>query len=213
MKLAVIGTFFRRYENNPLLITALLTQTRRADEHWIVCEDDADATEFIRAMAVHGTLPGLRLVTLPTPKDGDRYEVIPYSNKINWCLDRTEADAIIYLDNGSLPAPDKFRAMLAGLEDNPEWGATYCTQRRTGMSDTVSHANDVMNDAYCVLNYTQVMHRRTDDRWTLDMEHANPDLADALFWRSLHASLGPFYPVGDGILDEHHIPKAAAVGL
>lgn len=213
LKLAVIGTFYRRWENNEAIINALLGQSRPADEHWIMCEDDEDTQNFVLARGV-GSLPGLRLITLPTPRDADgRYEVIPYSHKINWSLDRTDADAIVYLDNGSLPAPDKYRAMLEGLESNPEWGATYCGQHRTGVSDHIFSAGDTIYDAFCVLNYTQVMHRRTDDRWTLDMEHADPDLADAHFWRSLHASLGPFYPVGDGVLDNHHMPSSKAAGL
>jgi hypothetical protein len=46
------------------------------------------------------------------------------------------------------------------------------------------------------------------------MKWANPDLADALFWRQLHRVLGPFYPVGGHtVLDEHHIPSPVAVGL
>src|SRR6185369_7701901 len=113
------------------------------------------------------------------------------SHKINWALDRTEADLIVYLDNGSLPAPGKFAAMVPVAESS---GAAYCRQLRTGHTPgeypTVKGAID---DAYCVLNYTQVMHRRTDDRWSLDMRNATPiDIADALFWRELHKSIGPF---------------------
>lgn len=211
MRLAVVGTFYRRWERNPAIIAALANQSRPADEHWIVCEDSADWLQFTTALGGR-TLSGLRVLEYPTPRVDGEYAVIPYSHKINWVLDQTTADAIVYLDNGSLPALGKYGAMLAALEAHPAWGAVYCGQHRTGVVDAPYPASEVVEDAYCVLNYTQVMHRRTADRWTLDMAYAKPDLADALFWRALHASLGPFYPV-PGILDEHHIESELAVGV
>lgn len=208
-RLAVIGTFYQRWENSAPIARSLFRQTRQADEHWLMCEDQADVAAL--AECTPG-LPGLRLVQLPTPRRGDRYAVIPYSHKINWALDRTDADLIVYLDNGSMPALEKFERM-ANVLDDPSIGAAYCGQHRTGMNDMERPADSIIEDAYAVLNYTQVMHRRTDDRWTLDMAHADPDLADAMFWRQLHGSLGPFHPTPGGILDEHHIPSAKAVGL
>lgn len=155
---------------------------------------------------------GLQVITLPTPKKNGVYTVIPYSNKINWALDRIGyGDAVVYLDNGSMPGEDKFEAMLAALED---YGAVYCTQRRTGYNEDVNVAEHVVTDAYCVLNYTQVMHRYTTDRWPTDMSYARPnDLADATFWRYLHVTLGDFHPVGPKVHDEHHIPSPTAQGL
>jgi hypothetical protein len=103
--------------------------------------------------------------------------------------------------------------MVEALEAHPEWGAVYVGQHRTGFEDKLVLADKVIGDAYGVLNYTQVCHRLTADRWTLDMQWANPDLADAMFWRDLHKSLGDFYPVGEGILDEHHMEDRKAVGI
>lgn len=210
--LAVIGTFYRRWENTHALARAMNGQTRAVDDLWLMAEDGEDRH------VLNGCLwraDALHLVTLPTPRaDDGQYAVIPYSHKINYALDRTQADYVVYLDNGSMPHPDKYRLMAKALDENPSWGAVYCGQRRTGYAPVDAHADGVVGDAYCRLNYTQVMHRRTSDRWTLDMAHANPDLADALFWRSLHASLGAFYPVAPGtLLDEHHIPSPKASGL
>lgn len=162
----------------------------------------------------HTTHPSLWLTTVPTPRSQGRYQMIPYSLKINLALAGTKADYIAYLDNGSMPHPRKYGLMKQALDENPEWGAVYCTQQRTGYREYLKEARVVEADAYCVLNYTQVMHRRTDARWTTDMIHADPDLADALFWRELHPVLGPFYPVaGDLVLDEHHIEGVKAAGL
>lgn len=189
----------------------MVESTRPPDEFWVMCEgpDDAEAV---------GEIADERVIVqiLQTPLSGSGgYAVIPYSNKINWALDRTTADYIVYLDNGSMPDPDKYRVMAEALDEYPEWGAVYVGQHRTGYTDANVHANQVIGDAYGVLNYTQIMHRRTADRWTLDMQWADPDLADAMFWRDLHASLGDFYPVGgnDALLDEHHMEDRKAVGL
>ena len=208
--LAVIGTFYQRHENTPLIAAALRAQTRRPDELWLIGEGDDD----VAVMREQDWGCDARFVILPTPRDGNgRYAVIPYSHKINHALDRTSAEYVVYLDNGSLPAPRKYEAMAAALDSDPTIGAVYCGQHRTGVVDSFSHADRMVEDAYCVLNYTQVMHRRTVDRWTLEMRHADPDLADALFWRSLHATLGPFHPVAGGVLDEHHIADYKAAGL
>lgn len=218
-RLAVIGTFYRRWENTPALVNAVVWDPR-VSEVWLVCEDAFDAEHLDAALAdnlAHGgsRVAEIHRVVLPTPRTEDGgYAVIPYSHKINYALDRSRADYIAYLDNGSMPHPDKYAIMAAELDQHPEWGAVYCGQRRTGYAEATDTADSPVTDAYCRLNYTQVMHRRTADRWTLDMAHADPDLADAIFWRDLHASLGTFWPAAPGrILDEHHIPSPKAAGL
>lgn len=208
--LAVIGTFYRRWERTPLLLERVMVEsTRPPDEFWIMCEDQADAGVVSEEATADERV---RVHTLPTPCVGANYAVVPYSNKINWALDRSTADYIVYLDNGSLPHIDKYRLMVGALDEHPDWGAVYCGQRRTGYANHDAYTHGPVADAYCVLNYTQVMHRRTADRWTLDMRFAKPDLADAMFWRALHVNLGPFYPVGEGeLLDEHHMTSVSAL--
>ena len=213
--LAVIGTFYQRHDRTePLLRRVLLESTRPPDEFWIMCEGEDDVAVAVEALGRIGPqICAVHFRHLPTPMIGDRYAEIPYSRKINAALDRTDADLIVYLDNGSMPHPDKYAVMAGALEQHPDWGATYCGQHRTGYHDRVVTAEGPIADAYCVLNYTQVMHRCTPDRWTLDMRYASPDLADAMFWRSLHASLGAFHPVGSDVLDEHHMEGPQAVGI
>lgn len=222
-KLAVIATLYGRHENTlPLLHRLWVDGTRKPDETFLMCETMEDvaavtnATDLLRnEFELFETPPGLvKMYLWPTPMDGGKYQVIPYSNKINKALDETTCDLIVYLDNGSMPSSDKFEIMAGALEEHPEWGAVYCTQKRTGMHEMIAPADVPCEDGYCALNYTQVMHRKTEDRWTLDMAHANPDLADGLFWRSLHQTLGVFFPVGgeSNVLDTHHIPNPAAVG-
>lgn len=216
--LAVIGTFYKRHENTGRLFQRVLyDSTRKPDEFWVMCEGEDDVHV---AQEVWGAwdywLTETHIEHLPTPRDeSGHYTVIPYSNKINWALDRTEADYIVFLDNNSMPHENKYQIMVDALDAHPEWGAVYCTQHRTGFQDVVYTAAGAVDDAYCKLNYTQVMFRRNSARWSLDMGHASPnDVADGIFWRSLHAIFGPFYPVAPReVLDTHHIESLKAVGV
>jgi len=132
---------------------------------------------------------------VPTPRTPDgRYAVIPYSLKTNVALDATRADYIAYLTNDSMPLPGKYALMAKALDENPDWGAVYCTQEYSGPNGSgMRSAINVMQDAYCQVDHTQVMHRLTEDRWDLDV--GKMKLGDAHFWRKLHARLGAFYPV------------------
>lgn len=217
LSVAAIVPLYQRHEKTfPLLHRLLVDSTRRPDEVWLMCEglDDVDNTakalsELHELELIELLPPGVDLRYCPTTKP-----VIPYSNKINEALDLSDADAFVYVDNGSMPSPYKFELMAGALERHPDWGAVYVTQKRTGFQPTVCEATDVVPDAFCFLNFTQVMHRRTESRWPLDLRFADPDIADALFWRSLHAEFGAFHPVGGTeIHDTHHIPSPAANGL
>lgn len=197
-----------------MLARRLLTDsTRRPDETWLLCEG-ADDVKCLRAALRGQDRSGVTVKRLPTPTLNGRYAVIPYSNKINWALDRTDADLIVYLDNGSTPHARKYELMCRSLEQWPDWGAVYCGQKRTGYMDVTYEARQIVDHADGQLNYTQVMHRVTEDRWPLDMALADPDVADGKFWGMLHRSLGAFYPAGVGyVLDEHHMPSPKAQGL
>lgn len=218
MRLAAVVPLYQRHEKTfPLLHRLLVDSTRKPDEVWLMCEgiDDVDVcrraiTELYELELIEARPPeGVRLRPCPTLEP-----VIPYSNKINEALDLSDADLFVYVDNGSMPSPYKFELMAGALERHPDWGAVYVTQERTGFQPTVCEARGVVHDAFCFLNFTQVMHRRTEARWPLDLRFADPDIADALFWRFLHKEFGAFHPVGGtDVHDIHHIPSPAANGL
>jgi len=205
-KLALIGTFYKRFENSRACVERVLESTRVPDEVILMCESQEDADN----LKEYTKYSNVQVHVLQTPKSNGKYEVIPYSHKINWALDRTDADIICYLDNGSMPHEDKYRQMLEALEANNDWDAVYCTQHRTGFINIIHEANKVVSDPFCVINYTQAMHRKTDKRWTLDMRHADPDLADAMFFRSLDT---PFHPIAGEVLDVHHMESSKANGI
>jgi hypothetical protein len=222
VRLAVIATFHGRYENTlPLMHRLFVDGVHEPDEVWLMCEDEDDRDAMLDAFdelfelhLLDGIPTNAKIEILPTPRDEAGYKVIPYSYKINYALDHTECEAIAYLDNNSMPSPYKYALAVDALSHHPEWGAVYVTQKRTGFAPLVSVAETPIEDAFCNLNYTQVIHRLTEDRWSLDMQHADPDIADGLFWRALHKSLGSFHPVGGAnVHDDHHIPKSKAVGV
>lgn len=219
MRLAVIGTFYRRYERAfPLLTRLYVDSSRQPDEAWLMCEtvEDAQAlyaaNEELYEMELLERWPaGLHIIVHPTPKLDGKYLVIPYSNKINWALAHQTCDAIVYLDNNSMPGPDKYRVMLAELEAHENYGAVYCSQNRTGATCEKHLAIDVIPDGYGQVNYTQVMHRPTEDRWPTEMRLANPDLADAHFWSKLARSLGHLYPAGGTAIQDDHFFESHSV--
>ena len=214
MKLAAIATLYARHDKTLPLLEQIFSSTKVPDELWLMCEDVDDATVAVNALNKLDKR-GIAVTVLETPRssNGD-YAIIPYSNKINWALDRSRADAVVYIDNGSMPSREKYGRMLQALEENPSWGAVYCSQERSGYNPKTAWADGILENAYAVANYTQVMHRMTNDRWSANIAHANPDLADAIFWRDLHKTLGAFHPIdGSTIHDWHHINSQKAEGL
>ena len=219
MRLAVVAPWHGRLERTlPLLTRVLQESTRPPDELWVVCEDANDLLAVDRALyELDGQWSGtdVKASILATPTTDGKYQVIPYSNKINWALGRHGCDAVCYLDNGSMPAVDKYRIMLAELEADPDVGVVYCTQERVGYRVEVHYASKEITNGAGQINFSAFMHRATQDRWTIDMQYATPlDVADAMFLSDLSVSLGSCWPVG-GIrpLDWHHMESPAANGL
>jgi hypothetical protein len=190
MTLAVIATFHRRWDRWPALLERVMVEsTRIPDEFFVMCEDELDAEHL------HATDPRMVVQILPTPVEDGKYTEIPYSRKINWALDRTSAEYIVYLTDDSEPHADKFRLMAAALDDHPEWGAVFCLQNYAG---GVRGPHGPVGDAYGVLDHTQVMHRLTADRWPTNIRDIR--MGDGVFWRTLHATVGEFHPVPE-VLD------------
>lgn len=197
-RLAVIVTAYgkRGVENLPRMRAAIAASTLRPDEVWWMTEGEGFKDQGCPANAMS---PAFEVhADLPTPRNPDgTYAVIPYSLKINYALDRTKADYVTYLTDDSWVAPEKYERMVAALDANPEWGAVYCSQEFG--DGLIRVADEVMPDAHCRVDHTQVMHRLTADRWPEGI--GDITVGDAQFWRRLHASLGPFYPVGPEVLD------------
>lgn len=210
---------FKHQNTFPLLHRVLVDGTIQPSQFFLVCETDEDVLVVERGLF---DLIDLDLLTrvpdsvvinhLPTPVWNGAYKVIPYSHKINWALDRVDADAVVYLDNGSMPAPEKYEVMLAGMADHD---AVYVRQRYTGFSNGVRGLDGPIGNPKGRLNFTQVMHTPGPERWTLDMKWADPDWADGIFFKDLAERTGPFHPVGDPDvdLDFHHMPSPAAEHL
>ena len=192
MTVAAIVTLYNRPHNVRRVAEAWMAQTQTPDELWLLTEGRI-ITEVYKQ-----EWPDWRHIReLPTPRRTDgTYAVVPYAQKINYALDRTACDFIVYGTDDSFPAPEKVGRMSHALDANPDWGVVYCGQSWRSPDGTEGHRGDIgrIDNAFSVIDHTQVMHRLTADRWDLDGEIR---LGDALFWRRLHASLGAFYPVAD----------------
>jgi hypothetical protein len=189
--LVVIGTFYNRPSRIPMLARALREQTRQPDICVLIGETAADAAALAKE-----SWPGETLIAiLPTPIENDRYLVLPYSRKINAALDLVSgcADLVTYVTDDSLPAREKYERMEREIYESGA-GVVYCTQDRGG--GNLMWASEIIRDAWCVVDHTQVMHRFSPRvRWPVLPEEADIRLGDAWFWRRLHAEFGSFYPV------------------
>lgn len=211
MRLCVIGTFYRRYDESRAAIKAVLASTRVPDEFWLMCETLEDLRNALEALPSPHP-PCIHLGLLPTPKLSDgRYALVPFSNKINYVLDRSQCDLFAYLDNWSHPSPLKYELMAQAAEGA---NMVYCTQTRTGYGPHTMVADKEIEEPCSVLNWTQVMHRKSPVRWSLKMSDAMPtDLCDAVFFDNLQIFFSgeTFKPVqSTEALDYHHLSTTAA---
>lgn len=147
-----------------------------------------------------------RTLWCPVP-DG----VVPPSFQINLALADVTADYVLYLTDDSLPYPSKIERMAGALDEHPEWGSVYCSQTY-GTAATpdawaalaleplpgTRHASGEMPDPFCRVDHTQVMHRRSDDRWPEGMEDIR--FSDGRFFQALVNRFGPMQPVPE-VLD------------
>ena len=200
--LAVIYTVYRRPWAYDRVNEALRAQTRAPDIVQVMSEPIGDGQAY--DIDAPGLYNGWRL-GIVRPGDDNPLSVA-INNALEW-LD--EVDYITYLTDDSLPDPRKYEVMSRALDEHPEWGVVYCGQDFGTAKDPedwldggrqigTRHADRIVEDPWCVVDHTQVMHRRTSARWPQD--RSTMRLSDAHFWRELVADLGPFYPVPE-VLD------------
>ena len=211
--LALIATFYRRPWAIPRIGDALRAQTRAPDDFIALWEDEGDeeAVEELCDAAVGWVSPHMRWeresearMLRPDPANNN-----PLGVGINKALDLIDSDYITYLTDDSLPAPDKYRRMVQALDENPSWGAVYCSQdygRASGPDDWLAggthegtrHATEPEPNPFTRVDHTQVMHRRCKARWPESFDDRK--LSDAHFFRDLVAEVGPLMPVPE-VLD------------
>ena len=204
---ALVCTFYHRPEFYPAIAEAIRDQTRPPDELWLMCEDGADADALAACLWPAGA--SIVVVSVPRHDNGEPM-VVPPSLLINKALDLSKADYFVYLADDSLPYPEKIERLAARLDAGAL--VAYCAQDRgqvgtkdewlsaIGSVGSISPANGPQMSPYCQVDMTQVMHRRSDDRWPLEMEHRK--IGDAVFWNRLLDRYGGFENVPE-VLDWH----------
>lgn len=208
--LAVVATFYQRPWAIPRLAEALQAQTRPwlpDDEVYLLYEYDDHETD--RGLLRDFWVNEADTAQLPILVAGNN----PLSVEINTALDIVDVgdtpDYVTYLTDDSLPDPRKYEVMARALDENPDWGVVYCSQDY-GRADSpedwlaggrhlqIRQAHPIEDEPFCVVDHTQVMHRRTKARWPLD--YGSRRLSDAHFWNALKDDLGPFHGIGE-VLD------------
>lgn len=199
--LAVIWTSFRRPWAYERIAASLAAQTRPADHIWVMFEAREDCDPL--ALAVRDLYDAEGWQVYP------RSDENPLSYAINQALGMDRCDYITYLTDDSLPDPRKYEVMARALDENPDWGIVYCSQDfgvasspedwlAGGRNIGIRQAHPIEDQPFCVVDHTQVMHRRTKARWPLD--YGSRRLSDAHFWVDLVADLGPMHGIGE-VLD------------
>jgi spore maturation protein CgeD len=203
-RLAVIFTAFNRPWAIRSISDALDEQTRHPDMLLVPCERAVDLMAVVAG--VFSPALDAWAIHLPEPESVNALGYV-----INDALDYTDADYITYLTDDSRPHPDKYRLMAQALDENPDWGAVYCSQdygsvespeawlaaagRYDGSRRT---AREPTSDPFTRVDHTQVMHRRCEARWPISYDDRK--LSDAHFFKALVEEVGPIYPVPD-VLD------------
>lgn len=206
--------FYRRPWAVPHIAAAIRAQTRQPDELWLTCET---AEDYKALAAENWGSAEVHIVHVVVPRDADgRPTLTPPSVCINAALDLTTADYLVYLADDSLPLPEKVEKMAKALDERPDWNMVYCAQYLTnadtpeGWLVAADHATNggwpvrsaeyAEGQPHCRIDMTQVMHRRSEDRWPTPIEIMR--IGDAEFWNKLRDRWQLFMPVPD-VLDWH----------
>ena len=88
-RVALIGTFYNRPDDAPVIAAAIRSQTREPDEVWLMHERPEDGAYLSR----EDWGSAARLASVPIERDADgRPLVTPFAPLINHALDHSSAD-------------------------------------------------------------------------------------------------------------------------
>lgn len=136
----------------------------------------------------------------------DRMKKVRYAVLANVGLRMAKGEYLSYLCDDDYYFPERLEKMVARLDVGDDAKIVYGSQRlfNQGMETGVRRAELVLDDAYCKVDHSSVMHVTQVGRdvggWDTDAQWWM--LADAIFWRRLNRAGYKFYPVSD-VTDAH----------
>ena len=188
---SVLLTCYNRGRFLPHAVRSVFTQTM-TDWELIILDDDSDDPGVISYLAEIWHHPQV-IVYKSTVPEGGRADLTRYAVQANTGLKLAAGRYITYLCDDDWYAPNRLEVMAGMLDADPSLGVVYSHQAVTDETGNITGHRvygPVLNDAYCRVNMNSVMHTAEAGRkaggWATSAEYWR--IADAVFWRRLHAA-------------------------
>lgn len=215
-KVSAIITSYNRPKMVVEAIESVLRQTYEKRE-LILC-DDGSNEETRKAFEPYLSRPDVKYYQSDvTEEERARTKWARFAKQINQGFNLSTGDYITYLCDDDLFLPRRFEVMAGYLDAHPDVHVVYAHQLMVVVRDGRTYkigvrpsGNPILDDPFCVIDHSSVMHRRecfeAVGGWP---EDTPPGIgADGYFWRKLTGAGWKFYPVGQ-VLDIHRFHEGA----
>lgn len=202
-RVSVVLTTLNRPDWLEFAIESVLTQTYE-DFELLILDDNSDNPGQSKVLDRYTDNPKC-MVARSRIAEVDRKKKVRYAVLANVGLKMAKGEYITYLCDDDYYLPRRLELMVARL-DQGDAKAVYGSQLMIRDGETVGtrQAWAVLNDAFCVVDHSSVMHTAEVARevggWDEDPQHWGH--ADGIFWRRLNQAGYKFYPIKE-ILDVH----------
>lgn len=197
---SVLLTSYNRSRFLPQAVASVFAQTM-SDWELIILDDsstDPGVTEYLSGLWDHPQV----VIYKARVAEEDRAAACRYAVQANMGLHLAAGRYITYLCDDDWYAPRRLEVMAAMLDADPSIGVVFGRQQITDEAGNPTQVRDfppVLDDAYCKVDHSSVMHTRAAGSkaggWDESAEHWR--IGDAVFWRRLHAAGYQFHRAGD----------------
>ena len=205
---SVLLTSYNRNHFLPQAVESVLGQTMTDWELIILDDNSSDPLVacYLRDIWHHPKV----IIFKSAVTEDERASLCRYAVQANTGLALASGRYVTYLCDDDWYAPQRLEKMTAMLDANPAIGVVYGRQAVCGADGggplSFRDGPDVLDDAYCRVDHSSVMHTAEAGRkaggWDTSPEYWST--GDAVFWRRLHAAGYSFHRVpGDEPLDYH----------
>ena len=209
-RVTVVLTTWNRPKWAELAIESVLTQTFQ-DFELLILDDNSNDPQQLQMLHRYGGHPKCTVARTKVAP-ADRMKKVRYAVLANVGLKMARGEYLTYLCDDDYYMPRRLEKMVARLDKGDEAKVVYGSQRifNNGMETGVRKATQILDDAYCKVDHSSVMHVTqiardvggwdTDPSWWM--------VADAVFWRRLNKAGYKFYPIPD-VLDCHRLHQGS----
>ena len=175
------------------------------DWELLLLDDNSDDPEQAKVLEWASKIVGCTVARSKVAA-ADRRSKVRYAVLANVGLKLAQGEYLTYLCDDDYYLPKRLERMVERLDQGDEAKAVYCSQRMLfdGKEAGCRTADMVLDDAFCVVDHSSVMHVTQIGRdvggWDTDPQFWG--IADAIFWRRLNRAGYKFYPIPE-VLDVH----------